>query len=186
MWTAHWVEYPFFVDLMAGGAGHAQRASDHIPDLAAFRRTAVYAEHFGPRGARYQANVALVSAGRIALVGLYRTRHDFTDGEIQALDMARLLLVQTLAYRTAVSQTNRLLQAQSSVVERRILTPRQEDVLALVATGATDYAIGRRLGISERTVRKHLEDIRQRLQVTNRVAAATWWLSVRSRRNPRT
>jgi DNA-binding CsgD family transcriptional regulator len=53
------------------------------------------------------------------------------------------------------------------------LTPRQWDVLRLVAPGHTNTQIARRLGISEGTVRTHLESIYEALQVSNRTAAVT-------------
>jgi DNA-binding CsgD family transcriptional regulator len=51
------------------------------------------------------------------------------------------------------------------------LTRRQTQVLALVARGDTDIQAGRRLGISPRTVDKHLERIYRALGVTSRTAA---------------
>jgi DNA-binding CsgD family transcriptional regulator len=53
------------------------------------------------------------------------------------------------------------------------LTPRQWDLLRLIAAGATNAQIARRLGISEGTVRKHMENIFARLQVSSRAAAIT-------------
>jgi DNA-binding NarL/FixJ family response regulator len=42
-----------------------------------------------------------------------------------------------------------------------------------VAEGLTNGQISRRLGVSEGTVRKHLENIYARLQVSSRAAAVT-------------
>lgn len=53
------------------------------------------------------------------------------------------------------------------------LTARQWDLLRLVAAGATNAQIARRLGISEGTVRTHMENIFARLQVSSRAAAIT-------------
>ena len=53
------------------------------------------------------------------------------------------------------------------------LTPRQTDLLHLVAAGHTNTQIARRLGLSEGTVRTHLENIYTRLQVSSRTAAVT-------------
>jgi DNA-binding NarL/FixJ family response regulator len=53
------------------------------------------------------------------------------------------------------------------------LTRRHWDLLNLVAAGYTNAQMGRRLGISEGTVRKHLENIYGRLQVSSRTAAVT-------------
>jgi DNA-binding CsgD family transcriptional regulator len=51
------------------------------------------------------------------------------------------------------------------------LTPRQNDLLRLLAAGHTNPQIARRLGISEGTVRTHLENIYERLGVSSRTAA---------------
>jgi DNA-binding CsgD family transcriptional regulator len=51
------------------------------------------------------------------------------------------------------------------------LTPRQWDLLQLIAGGRTNIQIARQLGLSVGTVRTHLENIYSRLQVSNRTAA---------------
>jgi DNA-binding CsgD family transcriptional regulator len=53
------------------------------------------------------------------------------------------------------------------------LTPRQNGLLHLVAAGHTNSQIARRLGISEGTVRTHLENIYEKLHVSSRTAAVT-------------
>jgi len=53
------------------------------------------------------------------------------------------------------------------------LTGRQQDLLRLVAAGHTNTQIARRLGITEGTVRTHLENIYERLGVSSRAAAVT-------------
>ena len=53
------------------------------------------------------------------------------------------------------------------------LTPRQTGLLRLLAAGHTNAQIARRLGISEGTVRTHLENIYARLNVSSRTAAVT-------------
>jgi DNA-binding CsgD family transcriptional regulator len=53
------------------------------------------------------------------------------------------------------------------------LTPRQTDLLHLVAAGLTNRQIARRLGISEGTVHTHLQNIYERLHVSSRTAAVT-------------
>ncbi|MFZ2016650.1 MAG: LuxR C-terminal-related transcriptional regulator, partial [Nocardioides sp.] len=51
------------------------------------------------------------------------------------------------------------------------LTPRQWEVLRRVATGASNTAIAKALGLSEATVRKHLENVFLRLGVQSRTEA---------------
>ncbi|MCS6305724.1 MAG: helix-turn-helix transcriptional regulator [Nitrospira sp.] len=52
------------------------------------------------------------------------------------------------------------------------LTRRESEILCWVAQGKTNPEIGTILGISPRTVQKHLERIYARLGVENRTAAA--------------
>lgn len=61
------------------------------------------------------------------------------------------------------------------------VTVRQAEVLDALADGLTTAAIGRRLGISEGTVRRHLERLRENLGVHDRVALAVWWVRRRDR-----
>jgi len=54
------------------------------------------------------------------------------------------------------------------------LTPREREVLGLLATGLANKQIARRLGITERTVKAHLTRIFGQLDVTDRTQAALW------------
>jgi len=54
------------------------------------------------------------------------------------------------------------------------LTPREREVLALLADGLPNKQIARRLGISEKTVKAHLTRVFAALDVTDRTQAALW------------
>lgn len=54
------------------------------------------------------------------------------------------------------------------------LTPREEEVLRLVAVGHTNAEIGRGLHITIGTVKTHLASIQPKLGVSNRVGIAAW------------
>ena len=54
------------------------------------------------------------------------------------------------------------------------LTPREEEVLALVGNGLANKQIAARLGISEKTVKAHLTSVFQRIGVFSRTEAAIW------------
>jgi DNA-binding CsgD family transcriptional regulator len=56
------------------------------------------------------------------------------------------------------------------------LTPRQCEILALVGAGYTNGQVGRSLGLSEATVRTHLNNIYLRLGVRSRTEAVTRFL----------
>ena len=55
------------------------------------------------------------------------------------------------------------------------LTRREAQVLALVARGWTNGRIAHALTISERTVRKHLENVNDKLGTVNRASAVSRW-----------
>jgi DNA-binding NarL/FixJ family response regulator len=58
--------------------------------------------------------------------------------------------------------------------DRHGLTPREREVLRLVAIGRSNRAIADRLSISERTVERHVLHILTKLDVGSRTAAAAY------------
>ena len=54
------------------------------------------------------------------------------------------------------------------------LSPREQEVLRLVAEGLANKQIGRALGISERTVKAHLGRVFRQIGVVDRTSAALW------------
>lgn len=91
---------------------------------------------------------------------LGRAARDFTDAEVDAAGWLLPLL-------TAYDRTNRYRPADGEVA----LTPREVEILALVARGLTAAAIGHGLGISARTVGKHLENAYAKLDRHDRLLA---------------
>lgn len=92
---------------------------------------------------------------------LWRTTDepDFSEREKAMLALIRPHLAELHTRR------NRELRGEPN------LTARQWEVLRQVATGATNTAIARALGLSDATVRKHLENIFIRLDVQSRTEA---------------
>lgn len=64
------------------------------------------------------------------------------------------------------------LRAPRPAVEN--LTPREREVLAEVASGATNRQLAGRLGVSERTARTHVSSILGKLGLASRTQAALW------------
>ena len=67
-----------------------------------------------------------------------------------------------------------LVDARREQAPARTLSPREEEVLRLLAIGLANKQIARRLGIAERTVKAHLTSVFQQLGVTDRTQAALW------------
>ncbi|MGF1506895.1 MAG: response regulator [Anaerolineae bacterium] len=59
------------------------------------------------------------------------------------------------------------------------LSPRERDVIVLLAEGLTNQQIAERLTVSENTVRFHLKNIYEKIGVNNRTEAAGWYLTRR-------
>ena len=131
--------------------------------------TAMYADHDRPMGLERCLMLCLPeaqprTAGPGRHVRLYMLRGpgpDFSERDRALLTLLRPHLHQ--AYLDA--------ERRRHPVPR--LTPRQNDLLHLVAAGHTNTQIARRLGISEGTVRTHLENIYEKLHVSSRTAAVT-------------
>lgn len=67
-----------------------------------------------------------------------------------------------------------LLSARHRPASDEHLTPREEEVLALVGKGMANKHIATQLGISEKTVKAHLTSVFQRIGVFSRTEAAIW------------
>ena len=111
------------------------------------------------RTSGHRAVLAVGRAGAEACVALHRAGRDFTDRDLALLDLVRPHL------------TDALWRATRGTPPRR-LTARERTVVARVARGATDGAIAHELGISRRTVGKHLENAYAALGVHDRTSAA--------------
>jgi DNA-binding NarL/FixJ family response regulator len=55
-----------------------------------------------------------------------------------------------------------------------VLTPREIEVLKLVAQGLSNHDIAQRLFLSEHTIHRHLANILRKLNLSSRSAAAAW------------
>ncbi len=81
--------------------------------------------------------------------------------------------VEALARRTRLSvDTPVPAVLGDAAIDRLGLTPREAEVLALVATGQTNREIGEALYVSDKTVSVHVSSILRKLGVTTRVEAA--------------
>ena len=125
--------------------------------------TGMYSDYIRPAGFDHELMLCLPAApGRTVRLMFFRgPGEDFSDRDRALLALLRPHLIE--AY------------ADAELRRRGIpaLTARQWELLHLVAGGFTNSQIARRLGLSESTVRKHLENIYIRLRVSSRTAAVT-------------
>jgi two-component system, NarL family, nitrate/nitrite response regulator NarL len=56
----------------------------------------------------------------------------------------------------------------------RGVSPREQQILQLLVTGASNKMIAIRLGITEATVKVHLKTLLRKIDVNNRTQAAIW------------
>jgi DNA-binding NarL/FixJ family response regulator len=79
--------------------------------------------------------------------------------------------------RAALGQQIRAVLNGKTATSHPELTPRQREIVWLIARGASDREIGGRLGITTSTTQKHVQALLRRLDVPNRAAAVAAMLS---------
>ena len=123
--------------------------------------------------AAWQELGAPYETGRVrALVGLVYRALDDEDTAAMELDAARQLFAQL----GAVPDLTRLdgYTGKRPVAEPSGLSPREVEVLRLVAAGKTNHAIATELFLSDKTVERHVSNILTKLDVSSRTAAAAY------------
>ena len=114
--------------------------------------------------------VAAIEAGAAGFV-LKDADADDIAAAIRAARAGELYLDPAVAGIVARQLRGPLGNGEPSADEHS-LTPRERDVLALVAQGLPNRAIGESLGITERTARTHVSNILAKLGLTSRTQAA--------------
>jgi DNA-binding NarL/FixJ family response regulator len=71
-----------------------------------------------------------------------------------------------------------LVRTQPETLEAACLTPREIDVLRLIATGLQNCEIAATLSIKPKTLETHISRIFYKLAVQNRTEAAVWAVRV--------
>jgi LuxR family transcriptional regulator, maltose regulon positive regulatory protein len=145
----------------------AAASGDH--DVAR-RRFEDAADLFGGQGARVDAATARLELAH-ALASLGRSNDAVREAR------AALEIFETTGAALEVERANALIArtrgGRDSGSGNGILhlTPREIDVLTLVAQGLTDKEIAQDLGLSEHTIHRHVGNILTRLDVPSRTAA---------------
>jgi DNA-binding CsgD family transcriptional regulator len=164
-WTHYWDCRFCSVRAVPGDLHSVVKTSDFYTTRQ-WHSTGMYIDCIRPQGIDHHLGLALPDltepAGRERYVGLFFHRAPGPD--FSERDRALLVLLRPHLYQACMETARR-----RHPVPR--LTPRQNDLLRLLADGRTNTQIARRLGISEGTVRTHLENIYERLGVSSRTAA---------------
>jgi DNA-binding CsgD family transcriptional regulator len=167
-WEHYWGCAPCSYPDRSGDLRSVTKISDFY-SARQWHSTGMYSDYLGPAGVEHELMLCLPpgparTAGPGHSVRLMLSRGpgpDFSERDRALLTLLRPHLHQ--AY----------LDAEHRHARTPALTPRQWELLRLVAAGHTNTQIARRLGLSEGTVRKHLENIYARLHVSSRTAAVT-------------
>ena len=145
------------------GDWRAYRLSDFV-ETGRFRSSRIYAEWFRPQHIESLITVGLdspLSHTKVFLLARSGGR-DFDPSDSLVLDVVRPYLA--LRYEAAC-------RVAESSVTCDALTPRERQILALVAEGKTNGHIAHELCIAHGTVRRHLENAYAKLGVHTRTAA---------------
>ena len=169
--------------LAAGDTESAVRAAADLGALANTCRTTIVRAC----GAQAEAMIRLaedrpdaaLTPARSALRRWVELRAPYQEGRTRLLiaDACRALGDSESADRE-IAAAREIFEALGAVSELarpdRVLSPREIEVLRLVATGATNLAIAARLVVSERTVDRHVSNIFTKLGVSSRSAATAY------------
>jgi DNA-binding CsgD family transcriptional regulator len=159
-WSHYWGCEPCSYPDRSGDLRSVTKVSDFYSDTE-WHNQAMYCDYFRPVGIEREIMLCLPGGpGKTIRLVLFRgPGPDFTERDRKLLALLRPHLYE--AYTDGQRRSRGLPD----------LTERQWQLMRLVAAGYSNAQIARRLFISEGTVRKHLENIFERLDVTNRIAA---------------
>ena len=165
-WRHYWDSAPCSYPDRSGDLRSVVKIADFY-SARQWHSTGMYAGVYRPQGLEYELQLCLPEPpgpargpGRTVRLYLFR----FSGPDFSERDRALLTLIRPHLHHAYLDAERR--RAQGSP-----LTSRQADLLRLVADGHTNAQVARRLGVSEATVRTHLENIYGRLQVSSRTAA---------------
>jgi DNA-binding CsgD family transcriptional regulator len=102
---------------------------------------------------------------------------EYAEGRTLDLVRAAHQALQGLPARRAASSADMLASepdAAPSGAATPVLTPRELDVLKLVAKGLSNLDIAQQLFLSEHTAHRHLANILRKLNLSSRAAAVAW------------
>jgi DNA-binding CsgD family transcriptional regulator len=175
-WARYAHENPLLQYYIRTQDGRAMRFSDLVSP-AELHATPLYKELYHPLGVEHQLAFSLPGGPRQVLaIAISRGDGDFSDRERDFVNEARPFLIQAylnaISYRAALAGAGGLSTPLLEALLSAGLTPREAQSLRLVALGRSNHHVARTLGISHRTVGKHLERAFRKLGVADRSSAS--------------
>ncbi len=169
----HFNDHPLLQAHACNPHAETRRISDLVKP-ADFQRSSLYNEYYRP--IRIDHVMAMpIHVDRKLLVSFVfnRSGRDFDDRERARLELIRLHLgdIHRMAHALDDARAAWGVPAAPSAPPETHITPRESEVLHWLSGGKTDRDIGDILGISPRTVHKHLQRIYEKLGVETRTAA---------------
>jgi two-component system nitrate/nitrite response regulator NarL len=129
----------------------------------------------------YPAAKVVVLADRVTLDGLRDALAAGIDGFLvksvspEALVQSlQLILVGETVFPTNLAALLTEMDPPAPQGTIRGISPREQEILRSLVTGASNKAIANRLGITEATVKVHLKTLLRKIDVNNRTQAAIW------------
>jgi DNA-binding CsgD family transcriptional regulator len=159
--------------------GRAMRFSD-VCTTEELHALDLYKECYAPMGVEHQMAFTLPAGPRRVLaIAMSRCDRDYSDRERDLVDRARPFLIQAYlnaiafqAARAGIESATPVTPLLESLLSEG-LTQREAQSLRLVALGQSNHHVAEALGISHRTVGKHLERGFRKLGVSDRSSAAS-------------
>jgi DNA-binding CsgD family transcriptional regulator len=170
---------PFYV--MSQSLGHPEvcRLGDIAPD--GFLESEYHRAHYASGRIGDEVNYLWpLEAGVTLAVSLERSEHGvgFSDGDVRYMEAVQPLLYALACKHWSMARSQasssardlelgRLVQEAAANFGRKVLTPRECDVVKLVLRGFSTKSISQSLGISPGTVKVHRENIYAKLGVSS-------------------
>lgn len=151
-----------------------------ITDRPRYIESSLYREYFKPLGLEYMIDLGLPAApGRLRSFILHRGKEDrdFSERDRGVLDALRPHLARLeaeAALRRRLSEVLRTQDGSPVPGPYARLTAREREIVELVAQGRTNAEIASELWVAPSTVKKHLENVYEKLGVGRRMAAASF------------
>lgn len=145
--------------------GRREHSDVHVPDPHVSRTHAVIRKHSGAVWIEDLGSTGGTWVNDQQVAGSRALRHG---------DLVRFgAVVARFDDRSAAMEREDATEMMEAApdTEQPMLSPRQKEVLAFLRDGLTNPEIARRLGVTERTVKAHCQEVFDRLGTRNRTAA---------------